>query len=327
MPRLTRKELITRLNQWGFDRIGDKYISRAARDELDTFYEEQRRQIIPDHLSPSQVDTWRKCQLVWYFRYIRGEKMPPVAAMTLGSMVDTGINFNLAEKIQTGKPAPFDAVADVVNEDYKARKDSTNWEAFDPNTFAGYGQQLIKAHYTELAPLVQPLEVQPTWRAKMVDQADGREWFFVCRPDAVGVDLSANNQKRIHENKCRTPMIKDGKPRKKSVDKFLVNYLEQLTANTAVAHAMTGEILPVNLDQMFIKAKGRATTERQSAARTAEEINRYWRTVNAVRAQIVFAVEENIWVPMEKQNQSRLGPNTSCTPEWCGYYKLCHEVF
>ncbi len=38
-----------------------------------------------DHFSFSSMETWERCQLQWYFRYLEHIKSRPVIAMTFGS--------------------------------------------------------------------------------------------------------------------------------------------------------------------------------------------------------------------------------------------------
>lgn len=108
----------------------------------------------------SELHTFLKCGLQWFFRYVEGIKAPPKAALTVGSSVDAAVSRNLMDKIETGKDLPLDDVLDVYDTDFELRKADTEWGSDDPGKQKDMGAQLVKAHHIVIAPKIKPLTVQ-----------------------------------------------------------------------------------------------------------------------------------------------------------------------
>ena len=60
------------------------------------------------HLSVTQLKMFLRCPLQYEFRYIKGLKVPPVEAMTLGKSIHSTLEENYKQKIETKKDLPIE---------------------------------------------------------------------------------------------------------------------------------------------------------------------------------------------------------------------------
>lgn len=71
-----------------------------------------------DHLSVSQINTFFRCPMQWYFRYIEKKIVPPNGNMTTGKAVHAGHEIIYTEKLNGHKYVKgdvLDAVRDIVD--------------------------------------------------------------------------------------------------------------------------------------------------------------------------------------------------------------------
>lgn len=108
----------------------------------------------------SELKAYLKCGKMWEFRYLKGIKTPPSAALTLGSSVDTAVTANLSQKIESGLDLRTDDVLDVYSDDFERRKVETEWMEEDPGHQKDVGAQLVRLHHQLVAPTIQPETVQ-----------------------------------------------------------------------------------------------------------------------------------------------------------------------
>lgn len=320
MPTFTRKELIELLTPEGYTRIGSKPLSRALHRELDDLYAEHLNRQRPQRLSPSQVETWRMCQLRWYYKYRRGWREPSNAPKTLGSSVDRSANHNYTEKIKTGRDEPLSVLTDVFIEDFRERFDDTDWQEDKPKDVEEDGLRYVKRLREVLAPTTHPLEVQPELHIEFEEGG----YTFIGFPDLVCYDLEGGdpllqNVKIIADLKVWARMVKED----------VAQCLETLTGYNAMycaTHGITDNLIDIPLVALDIVPKTKKCfPDRVVARRTFDDHKRFWRTVEGVYQQMCNAVEKNAWTPALKA----IGAQTNwiCTKKWCGYYDKCHEEF
>ena len=85
-----------------------------------------------DHISISQINTFSMCELMYFFSYIEGLKIPPKAAMTVGTATHKGVESMYNEKQQSGKY--FISVAtDIARDHIQKDEEHTDWEAISPS--------------------------------------------------------------------------------------------------------------------------------------------------------------------------------------------------
>lgn len=108
----------------------------------------------------SELQTYLKCGKQWEYRYVQGLRVPPKAALTIGSAVDRAVTHNLIEKIRSGADLPMDAVLDAYSTDFEKRKSETEWGEDNAGAQKDMGAKLVELHHREAAPKIQPATVQ-----------------------------------------------------------------------------------------------------------------------------------------------------------------------
>jgi hypothetical protein len=68
----------------------------------------------------SMLSMLSKCGMQFYYRYIEGKKSPPGVAMIIGTAVHKACELDLRHKMETGQPAPLDAVKQKAGEALEA---------------------------------------------------------------------------------------------------------------------------------------------------------------------------------------------------------------
>ena len=111
----------------------------------------------------SEINTYLKCGIQWDFRYMQKIKIPPRAALTVGSSVDAGVTRNLITKIQTGSDLSLSEVLDVYSTDFDIRAKETEWGEDNQGEQKDMGVKLVTVHHENLAPKINPETVQETF--------------------------------------------------------------------------------------------------------------------------------------------------------------------
>jgi len=257
----------------------------------------------PRHLSYSQVNMYLTCGMRYYFRYIKGLKIPPRAPMSLGSAVDKSCNHNYEEKIESGKDVPESVLTDVFVEDWRARIEETDFEDNKPDQFESDGLELVKVFRKELAPKTKPLQVQP----KIEITFPNRDYTYLAYPDLIIGDPD-------------NPILIDHKTSAKMPSKNYADTLPQLTAYAGAYKAVHGILPIVGIHQMIRPQKTNpARALIAMATREDEQVLRWWRTIDRVNR----AIEAEVFTPAALTTFGRA--NFECTPEWCGYYYECKK--
>ena len=77
-----------------------------------------------EHISVSQINMYLHCPASYYYRYVMDLVIPPKVALTRGTAVHSGIEFNYTQKMETEKDLPLEEVkeytAAVFEEDRKS---------------------------------------------------------------------------------------------------------------------------------------------------------------------------------------------------------------
>lgn len=85
------------------------------------------------HLSHSQVNLFDRCQLAWYFRYVKGVDKPPTVPMLVGQCYHRALAYNFRQKLVTGEDLPPEEVVSYYC--------SAAGEALVPSSVHGYYAQ------------------------------------------------------------------------------------------------------------------------------------------------------------------------------------------
>jgi hypothetical protein len=108
----------------------------------------------------SALHSYLKCGKLYEFRYIKGLKIPPKAALTVGTAVDKAVSANMVKKIQ-GATASIDEILTVASESFDANiKDTVLEDDESPGELKDQTVALARLHFETVAPTIQPETVQ-----------------------------------------------------------------------------------------------------------------------------------------------------------------------
>jgi len=114
-----------------------------------------------DHLSVTQMKTYLRCLLQYFFSYVCDVKPPANGAMALGRAVHSALEHNYRQKIQTGEDLPLSDLQDVFGSEWdRAAEDAFFEKSEKPGDLKDQGAGLLDVYHREIAPTVQPVDVE-----------------------------------------------------------------------------------------------------------------------------------------------------------------------
>ena len=245
------------------------------------------------HFSNSQLEMYQRCPRQYYFRYIKGLKIPPSGSLTLGKSVHKGLSKNFSQKIDTEKDLPLPDILDSYSTEFDYWKTITEWEGEAPGEVKDEGVELLSLHRQKRCPKILPALSEQMIRIA-IPGIDNIE--FVSVFDVVDVRKS----------------IIDFKVSGKTPPEATIQKSHQLTAYCwAFRTFFQEEESRVQLDYLIrTKIKKLLTLE---AIRTEEEINIFLENTR----DVLGAIQKGIFP------RCNPGGNYLCSPKFCGYFEKC----
>ena len=260
----------------------------------------------PEHLSPSQINTYLTCPLQHFWRYKEHLKIRPKSALTLSKSIHFGIEGNYRQKVESHVNLSLPKVLGIFSADFDTRKHETLWEKDEKSgKIKDEGVGLLSVYHKTVTPKVQPLHVEDKFKVIF-------ENFNV--PLIGYLDLIAEPGIIVdHKTSGKAPSVMETETK---------NSL-QLTAY-ALGYRTKFEKLEkgIRVDVMFRTKPSKAAKPKPPkepkvlpfpTTRTEQDINRFLKQM----AYVAKAIEEEIYYPRQ--------PGWQCTSEWCGYYEICHK--
>ena len=248
-----------------------------------------------EHISASQINTYLRCPAQYFFRYVRGIKIPPSSALTRGKCDHAGVEHNYRQKIESRQDVSVNEVTEYVAAEFEALQDETQFEPDEvPGQVKDVTVTLAKAYHVELAPKIQPILVE-------------QEILLPIEPYGIllkgYVDLVDD---KLWVRDTKTSMRS---PAPAEIDKSL-----QLSAYAYSLQKITGE-MPKGVALDYVVATKVPKVVVLEGTRNEQQINRFVNTA----ARVGRAISEGCFYPSEH--------NFLCSPEKCGYWELCHKEF
>jgi hypothetical protein len=111
------------------------------------------------YLSISQIDTYMRCGLQYFWRYIDGIIIPPTISLVTGSSGHDALEMNFKYKGANRTDAPLEDVLDVFNDSFEEKFA----EVEDPTPVSKGNAKdktvdLITLHHEKMAPAIQPVD-------------------------------------------------------------------------------------------------------------------------------------------------------------------------
>ena len=247
------------------------------------------------HLSASQINTYLRYPMQYYYRYIRDLKLPPKSVLTLGSSVHAGIAHNYTQKKETKKDLKIDEVLDAYSQSWELGIKETEWQKDElPGKIKDQGIDVLKVYHQEISPKIQPIEVEQKYEINFGNV----DYTFVGYMDLL------DDKGRIvdHKTTARTP------------SKISSDHRLQLTGYSLLHLVSKGkQEKKVRIDYMVKNCKAKVVTLEDKIRRA--DIDRLLKLMGYVSK----AIEQKMFYPQPH--------NFMCSAKNCGYWELCHKEF
>jgi len=243
------------------------------------------------HVSATQLEMFLTCQQSWFFSYVQGIKIPPSAAMLVGSSLHTGAEFNYAYKVETFEDLPVDEVLDCTRDKFvQGQGQVEDWEDEKPSEVLDQTVAMMACYQQELAPVTQPTAVEreiliahPDWELPVLGYID-------LETEARAIDLKTASKSKSQSD----------------LDDSLQAGIYQLQRDQ--------EGLSGDFDwHVAVKTK---VPKVQVLSKQTRNLEQTVHVVGQVERAMTAAVKSGIFMPAAPGSWK-------CTPKWCGYYTIC----
>ena len=242
------------------------------------------------HLSVTQMRTYLRCPLQYYFRYVCDLDTPPTAGLTLGRTIHSALEHNYAQKIGTRQDVPVDQLCDIYSQAWDQEAADTFFKPDEsPGKLKDEGIQLLQLYHEQLAPKIQPREVEQGF---LLDTG-------VTRRRLKGyLDLIDEQGTVIDHKTTKRSFAAD------AADKDL-----QLTAYAWAYRKLYGQNENGTRLDVLVRTK-QPKTQQLTATREQADLDRFLRLLT----QVERGIDEGIFYPND---------NFMCGT--CGHGDLCEE--
>lgn len=249
------------------------------------------------HASPSQINMYCRCPQQYYRRYIKQEILPPGIALIKGTSIHRGADHNFSQKIESHQDLKQ---SEIIDKSVSTLEDVIKHEGLFLNEeeesigkmkVIGEAKDKVKTMAETLAndvcPVYQPIDVEREVRIVLDDSTH----------DLLGViDLMTKDA------------TMDIKTSGKAWSQDKLNKDIQMKFYGLMRKAITGENLPVNLENITDKGKRVPLT----AQFTMEE---YQRLVNRING-VLDGIRKGSFPPCHQDN-------FLCSEKFCGFFRSC----
>lgn len=251
-----------------------------------------------DHISISQIDTFSMCELMYYYRYIEGLKIPPRAALTVGTATHKGVENMYDEISKSGNYLCSNAM-DCARDYIKNDEEQTDWEALSPS-----GLKELKGLAVDRA-------------VKMVKEYDKSGYAEeVEREDVEGIEVKADIT--LKSDKCNTPPHVIG-----FADIVLSDRVIDIKTGSRKISSPTGKHYLQN--GFYAHSFGKANSEIHGLSCNAKGTNAQANEfeVPMIASDVLFNIIQIFWNKIKTTENSGNWMPTGLTHQWacsfCGY--------
>ncbi len=245
---------------------------------------------IRPHLSVSQLKMYLRCPLQYFFRYVCDLKSPPTGDLALGRTIHDTLKDNYMQKMKTGHDIIIPHITELFSEYWEREVRETEFRnGENPGKLKDDGVNLLKAYFDQVAPDIQPVEVEREFLIEMPG---------VRLPLKGYIDL-------IDDQGC----IIDHKTTKRSFPENTAEKDIQLTAYSLAFRTFYGQKEKgVRLDVMVRNKQPKI--QQLQGTRTEADIGRFSR----LAGQVENAIQSGIYYP-----------NEGYMCGICGYQEMCEK--
>lgn len=254
-----------------------------------------------EKLSASRINTYTKCSMRFFFRYVMGEKSIPTGAMVLGSAFHDSANFNYEQKIDSRQDLPEKDVLEFFSASYDFGCREVIWESDeDKGVVKDSGISLMSHYHGLVSPMTQPLAVEKffEFEEEAVDLYEEEEYSF---PITGFIDCVQEDVTVIETKTTRS------RPTTPSSDHFLQACLYcKAIRNNGIEEKETRFDYAIKTKTPQIVQLYRKMTD--------DDIAYLDNMIYRVRR----GIELEHWIPNRNQ---RIG----CSRRWCSYWEMCEQ--
>ncbi|MEM4140966.1 MAG: PD-(D/E)XK nuclease family protein [Nitrososphaeria archaeon] len=267
------------------------------------------------YLSFSKIDTYTKCGVKYYLKYVKGISIPSSTPIILGQAVHHAFEKFFLEKL-SGNVLSVSDVLDIFSdkidvlfseevllseEEKELGLDRLKGESKDAGVAA------IKEYYSKRALRIEPFLVEQEFQIdlhKIINELyiDDEDLYLSTQVKLMGYFDLITAEKAIHDLKVKTY-----KPKKDEADKS-----QQLTLYTLAYKELLGEFPEkITLENIILPGKSDNVAQViiQETTRTEEDIKRALRRT----LRVIDGIKKGVYIPPDQ---------SSWLCQYCGYRKL-----
>jgi len=246
------------------------------------------------HLSISQVNTYLRCPLQYYWRYVEGLKIPPPSAVVFGQATHKAIEHNYRHKVKSGEDRPVEEVQEVFAQEFDRLAPEAQWEEGEkPGEVKDEGIRTTELYMREVAPKTQPTAVEESFEVQF-ENVEYTLKGVVDVVDASGTIIDTKTSKRAP-----------------AADQAAKDF--QLTAYSLGYRVIRGEPETGLRIDYIVRTKSPKIVSLPAGPRTDREVDRLLKLMSCVAR----AIRDQTFYPQPH--------NFSCNPNGCGYWLVCQE--
>jgi putative RecB family exonuclease len=261
------------------------------------------------YLSVSQVNTYRRCPLQYYFRYIKDLIRAPSAALAEGRALHEGVAIGHVESVKTDR-VPLDIMLDAYNDCWKQVKKDIDWKAEEDvvseDLIVRRDHIFLSQYNDKFIPNLKP-RIDAAGRPHV----EQRFWVTVgeARVPVLGfIDLVAKNETKFTDKKSP-----DGSGEEEIIDhKVTTKVKTQDEVDNDFQLSVYSRVMGLThvRFQCFVKTK-----TPQIKAVAARRNEQSWKWAEFIITQIAECISKGVFPPG--------ADGWWCGPRWCGYYDMC----
>ena len=286
---MTRKELIKELKSMGITKVFNRPLSYCTKEDLEYIYNIiKNRELKIQHLSFAQIDLYQKCPRQFYYRYVRGLKIPPKGAVVVGKASHKAVEVDLKTKLKEGREESWSVIEDVYVETFKESADEALWESEkEKEEELKLGLGALKEYKEKMIPLIEPVEVESEVKMKLPS--------LNCYLVGV-VDVIDGNEGAILEHKTSKRAYSDNK----------INSLQLSIYSIAKRIPIVGFNVLVRTKNPKIQTLRKIVTDDDVLITLANILH----TANSIYMLSFPPTQQGSWM---------------CSEKWCGYWDICRR--
>ena len=260
-----------------------------------------------EKISFSKINTYLKCPLRYYFRYIENLIIPPQGFVILGKATHKGLEYNYKEKAKHKKEPHIKKVLEYYDWGWEeAKKENEEWgiEWEEPEwKIKDDGVKLVSGYYENVSPAVIPKSENDVEKEFLITFTD-----FPCITGFI--DLIT------HQDEILDHKVAKRKPTTDEISFDIQGLIYQVAFYYEYKKLPAGffyDLLLKYKEPKFEKLQGEDIRGRVKISRNKKQSKIKW--LEKVLQRAVMGIKNNIFFPV-------VNP-INCS--WCGYKDRCRE--